>query len=257
MEQGGYDQALKSADKALACPKTGDDDDAHWWAQLSKREIFRKKNDYVAAEASGKQLIEVSKNDEDQFEAAFVSLVPDKADEMTKADLALAEKLLEYAGTVVTDAGVKTKLQEMQFGLLILKKDYPAIHGRVEQILKTPNIETDALVEFAGLLLAEEKPDKAMLALAEKVMVRANEITKGQEAELLAGLADIYAMQGNWTNATETLTKALATVTDDELKQYLQKTLDEYKAKPNPAAPDHDEDECDGHAPRPTKSDPK
>jgi len=119
-----------------------------------------------------------------------------------------------------------------KFRLLVLKKDFPAATDLAKGLLQTQKDDPEALNEIAwSFVNPESHPDKPDLDVALKAATRANELAKGESAEVLDTLARVYCTQGNVDKAIELQTKAVAESEDGQMKDNLKKTLAEYKAK--------------------------
>lgn len=114
-------------------------------------------------------------------------------------------------------------------------KNDPAAADTGKQVLALVHDNADALNEFAWAIVDPKSttnhPD---LDLAEQAATRANEIDKGNDAQVLDTLARVYFRKGDLAKAIDLQTQAVAKA-DPELKPELTKTLEEYKASQNAA----------------------
>lgn len=125
-----------------------------------------------------------------------------------------------------------------KYMFLIEKKDWAGAAAAAPLAEAAVNDEPDGLNALAWSMVDPENPiPQADLNLAEKTALRANELTKGNNAEILDTLAHVYAAEGHLDHAAQTEKTALAKADNGDLKASLGKTLDEYNHKLQGAGP--------------------
>jgi thiol-disulfide isomerase/thioredoxin len=120
----------------------------------------------------------------------------------------------------------------LKFQLLLEKKRYEDAYKLGPELFAQFKDQADPLNAIAWMLADDERLEKRDLGLAEKMALRANELTKGEVASVLDTLAKVSAAQGDYAKAVEWETKALAKADEDE-KAGMKKTLEIYQAKLN------------------------
>src|SRR5205823_4852564 len=112
------------------------------------------------------------------------------------------------------------------------KKDYPAAFALARSLGETYKDDPGTLDELAWLMVDPELPIRDPdLGLAEKLALRANDITKGGEASILDTLARIYAAKGDFGQAVAYQSQAVEKADDDQSRTQFRKTLADYKAR--------------------------
>jgi len=126
-------------------------------------------------------------------------------------------------------------LAPIRFRLLIMARQFPAANAMAKELAAAHNDEAQMLNQISWIMVDPrvgfEKPD---LELAEKMAMRANELTKGEDASILDTVARVLFLKGDVDKAIEYQTRAVEKTDDAEMKRELQKTLDEYRAKKTP-----------------------
>jgi tetratricopeptide (TPR) repeat protein len=141
--------------------------------------------------------------------------------------LQLADELAKHSPQLAND------IIGLKFQILLEKKDYEAAYKVGGQLFEIFKDEPETLSSIAWTIAAEESIEKRDLALAEKMILRAVELTKGEVPPVLDTAATVYDAKGDYAKAVEWQTKAVAKSSDDEEKKELQEALEEYKAKLN------------------------
>lgn len=132
------------------------------------------------------------------------------------------------------DAEMGKNLAPLKFRLLIMSRQFKAAKVLAGELGETFKDEPEALNELAWPMVDPEvKFEEPDLGLAEKLARRANELCKGENAAVLDTLARVLFVRGQVDQAIELQTKAVEKAEAPEMKQQLQKALDEYKAKKN------------------------
>lgn len=123
----------------------------------------------------------------------------------------------------------------MKFDVLINKKsDTKAAYAFAREALVKINDNSMALNQLAWTIVDPDGTVKDKdLDLAMKAALRANELTKGNDAAIVDTVARVYFCKGDIAKAIELQTKAVSLATG-EMKAELQKALDEYKKAQGP-----------------------
>jgi thiol-disulfide isomerase/thioredoxin len=149
---------------------------------------------------------------------------------LTAKDFDTALKLTDELGTIAPH--FSREATGLKFQILLEKKDYDAAYKLGPRLLELLKDDVTALNAVAWMLVTDEQLEKRDLALAEKMALRANELTKSENSNVLDTTAKVYATQGDYVKAVEWGTKAVAKANEEE-KAEIEKTLATYKAKLN------------------------
>jgi thiol-disulfide isomerase/thioredoxin len=159
-----------------------------------------------------------------------------------KVGEAMQAKDTKGAITAMEAAFVKLPKLEARFGpvkfqFLLQDKQYDAGYAYGAKLVDGAiKDEANALNWIAWTIVDPDNKDleKRDLKLALKAAVRANELSKGKEPNVLDTLAKVYFDSGDSAKAIETETKALELVKGTKQEKDIQTKLDEYKkgAKP-------------------------
>jgi thiol-disulfide isomerase/thioredoxin len=123
-----------------------------------------------------------------------------------------------------------------KLSLLLRKKDYAAATKFAKELSESAKDDADAMNMVAWSIVDPDQPfENPDLDLALKCALRANELTKGANPNILDTLAHVYAAKGQMDKAIETETQA-ADKAEGELKERFQKAVEEFKAKKPPTA---------------------
>lgn len=151
-------------------------------------------------------------------------------------------------------AKMRTSPKEALEALAVLEKDYPALaknfqdqrfqihlaagdyenaykHAAtmIDKAIAAKNTQQLNAVAWA-IVDPEAKIEKKNLELAMKAAVNANELSGGKDAAIIDTLARVHFCKGDVKKAIELQTKAVE-LANEQLKDDLQKVLDEYKKK--------------------------
>ena len=120
----------------------------------------------------------------------------------------------------------------VRYNILLKKKDGAAALALAKELSETYKDEPQALNELAWSMVDPENPiEKPDLDLARTMALRANEVTKGENAEVLDTLARTYFAKGELDKAIEVQTQAVAKAEEPDLKTHLSETLKTYASK--------------------------
>jgi thiol-disulfide isomerase/thioredoxin len=122
--------------------------------------------------------------------------------------------------------GLRYQLGPAHLQILLMRQDYDGAYKLAESLGEkdVPGIQN----VVAGLLVITKGVDQRGLALAEKISLRANEITKNEQPQMLDTLARIQFMTGRTNEAVATEQKAVG-VAPDQIKDFLKKILADYQ----------------------------
>jgi thiol-disulfide isomerase/thioredoxin len=136
-------------------------------------------------------------------------------------DLAAAEKL--------TAENHRHAFFEMdRFTILLRKKDYSAAYKLAAKISDASKGEALMQNRLARQIVNDNTVDRSGLDLAETLVSRANEASKGDNPEVLNTQARLLFLKGQKEAAVQVETKAVALAETDR-KQSMQSALDSYK----------------------------
>jgi tetratricopeptide (TPR) repeat protein len=141
--------------------------------------------------------------------------------------IAAADK---FGGLHASHAG---QAQEMKFWLLLTgKKDYKAAYAlgntMVDGVYKDDAMN---LNEMAWRIMTEDGIEQRDMALAFKAASRSNDLTKGENWQVLDTLARAYFEKGDFAKAVELQSKAVEKCDQDDAKEEMTETLTKYKEK--------------------------
>lgn len=122
---------------------------------------------------------------------------------------------------------------DMRFNLLMQDGNYEEAYKAATGIVDQAIAKKDAtrLNAIAWTIVDPEgKVEKKDLDLALKAALKADEFSNHKDAAILDTLARTYFCKGDFAKAVETETKAVE-LADGQMKEDLQKSLDEFKAK--------------------------
>jgi thiol-disulfide isomerase/thioredoxin len=159
------------------------------------------------------------------------------ADLQKQLQAALQAKDYDKMASIMDEIAVAmpaAKLQIMASKYMIfsqLKQDKEAAAKAGDAFYEAAKDDAGALNELAYSLVSDEgRVEVRDNDFAEKLALRANEITKSEDPAILDTVAAVYAAKTEYAKAVEWQTKAVEKA-DGEMKSDLQKTLDKYKAK--------------------------
>jgi len=145
---------------------------------------------------------------------------------MESSDLSAIDKLIQEHPKMVEE------LEQAKFVILLEKKDSAAVNALASKLIERQPDDIETLFWVAAALVdPESKLDKPDLDLALKAAVRANELTKGEDADILDNLARVHFTRGEVDKAIEIQTEAVAKEDDKQSRRELKKVLSEYEAK--------------------------
>jgi thiol-disulfide isomerase/thioredoxin len=141
--------------------------------------------------------------------------------------LGLADELAK----VDPDSAAQAGLIKFQI-LFVKKKDYDAAYALAAKLAeKELKDSASALNEIAWGILDTAGVEKRDFDLALKLALRADELTKHENAPILDTLARAHFEKGQFDKAVELQTRAVEKADNDELRTQLSDTLTKYKAK--------------------------
>lgn len=143
------------------------------------------------------------------------------ADEMLAAIEQVSAEIPEAAGP----------LQFTKFQVLLGKKDYAAAYAAAAKAGEHYGDNPDALNQIAWTIVDTPGLEQRDLDLAIRLANRANELTDSARGDILDTVARVHFEKGDLDTAIEFQTKAVDNAPNAQLKDELQRTLDEYKAK--------------------------
>jgi thiol-disulfide isomerase/thioredoxin/tetratricopeptide (TPR) repeat protein len=142
--------------------------------------------------------------------------------EWSKAESALAE--LEKA----SPQGDRIQFDSYRFSILAGRGDYEGATKIADRLAQAPAEKAMMLNSLAWGIAIRESATARDLELAEKIIRRADETTKGGNAEILDTLARVLFLRGQKAPAIELQEKAVS-VARGRRKAQFQETLDSYK----------------------------
>ncbi|MCE9548558.1 MAG: redoxin family protein [Planctomycetia bacterium] len=175
----------------------------------------------------------VVKADEEHAEDAKKSLAEYKAKQTGAAEPKSPAEPKAPATAATPDAPAAAKEGQAESGPVLAAAINRALEKK--EYRDNPNILN--LMAWS-LVDPENTPAKPDLDLALKVATRANELSKGESAEIMDTLARIYFNRGDVDKAIEWQTKAVDKSSAND-KEQLTKSLAEYKAKKSGQAIPH------------------
>ncbi|HEY3321972.1 MAG TPA: redoxin family protein [Planctomycetota bacterium] len=124
-----------------------------------------------------------------------------------------------------------TQMTLLKFMVLLqIKKDYPAAYAMATKSLEAEwKNESEVLNHASWTILDEQGVEKRDFDVALKLALRADELTKHENAAILDTLARAYFEKGQVDKAIETETLAISKA-DEGMKEDLTKALEKYKA---------------------------
>lgn len=122
----------------------------------------------------------------------------------------------------------RENLDMVRMRMNLQKKDMPAVEKVAKRLAEKQPEDAMYHNQLAWTLITEKDASKDLIDIAEKSAVRANDLSKGKNPEILDTLARVQFVKGQKDEAIATQQKAIEMVSEGEKKQY-QKTLDSYK----------------------------
>lgn len=161
-----------------------------------------------------------------KLSAELESNIKEKQWDKANAALDEIEKLIP--------ANRKPAVGFMRVKLLVNRGDAKGASKLATQLGDEFKDDSTLLNALAWELITESGITERDLPLAEKLAIKANELSEGKQPQVLDTLARVLFLEGKKDQAIETQAKAVAMV-DGELKEMLQKHLDSYKADKLPS----------------------
>lgn len=144
---------------------------------------------------------------------------------VVKGDWDISKEKSRYEAEQAKDRRLNTFMQNLVGG------NAKAAYAIAPQLLDDNKDDAGTLNMIAWTIVDPDGPVKDRdLAVALKAAVRANELTKGEEASILDTLARIHFLQGDIDQAIQIQEKAIALTEVPGERDALKKSLDEYKA---------------------------
>jgi thiol-disulfide isomerase/thioredoxin len=138
--------------------------------------------------------------------------------------------LLDEMATIDEDAA--EQVPTIKFRVLLLGAKQPEkAYAMADDLLKAYATNAQALNGIAFMVVDDKRVETRDYAFAEKLALKANEITKGKDAAILDTVAAVYFGKGDTAKAIEWQTKAVEAAPAGEMKDELTKTLEKYKAE--------------------------
>lgn len=122
-----------------------------------------------------------------------------------------------------------------RFQLLLDRKDYKSAYKLAARLAESQPENSSMQNELAWRIATAKGIEERDLDLAEKIARRANEHTKGKNAEILDTLARVLYLKGQKDGAVDYQAKAVEYAEGSRKKQF-QATLDSYKKGEEPKA---------------------
>lgn len=120
----------------------------------------------------------------------------------------------------------------IKFRVWLLGAKQPAkAYAMADELLEAYKDNAQALNGIAYLVVDDKRVTERDYAFAEKLALKANELTHGKDAAILDTVAAVYFGKGDTAKAIEWQTKAVEAAPAGEMKDELTKTLEKYKAK--------------------------
>ena len=119
-------------------------------------------------------------------------------------------------------------LETVRFNILLGRKNYDGAYKLAESLSDAHPDNAMMQNEFAWTIATQPGLEKRDLKLAEKLAVRANEATRGQDPAILDTLARVQFMNGKKTEAIASEQKAVD-LAPDEQKSLFKKFLASYQ----------------------------
>ena len=141
--------------------------------------------------------------------------------------------LTEVEKTLPAQARVQTAPMRIQ--ILLGRKDYDGACKFAETTSEGAPNNVQLQNALAWTLATAKSVDDKGLAVARKIADRANTASNGKEPQILDTVARIQFMTGQTNEAVATEQKAID-LAPDEMKSYLKRFLDDYKAGKLPSA---------------------
>ena len=143
-------------------------------------------------------------------------------------DWAKAEEHLNAYEKILSE-DKRADVDRIRLQMNLQKKDMEAVEQIAKRMAEREPEDADYHSDLAWRLITQKGISKDLVALAEKEALRANEIAKGKNADVLDTLARIQFVKGQKEEAIATEQKAFD-IAEEQAKKNYQKTLDSYKA---------------------------
>ena len=175
--------------------------------------------EYADREKNQKRMMELSRE--------FSSNMAQKNWEKAEATLSEMEKMMPEKS--------RTSLEMARFNLLLGKEDFAGATALALRVSDTNKENVMLQNQLAWELITHVGNKTPDLAAAQKIADRANDAAKGENPAILDTYARVLFMQGKKDKAVELQQKAVS-LSEDDMKESLQKTLDSYKEGKLPPA---------------------
>lgn len=133
----------------------------------------------------------------------------------------------------VNDEQEKPDIEMIRLRLNLKREDMGAAEAAAKVAMQKQPEDADYHSVLAWLLATQKAPSKGLLDIAMKEALRANELAKGKDADVLDTLARVYFASGDKDSAVKTEEKAIEAA-DEKAKTNYSKTLAAYKAGKTP-----------------------
>ena len=130
--------------------------------------------------------------------------------------------------------GLAERIDLFEFGLLLRHRRADDARMRAEALLSSQ--DPVVLNSVAWTIASVPAMTAEDWRVGQKLAAKANELTGGTEPTVLDTVARLFALNNDWTKATEAAQKAIAVSRQPAEKAALQKTLEAYEARQLPPA---------------------
>jgi thiol-disulfide isomerase/thioredoxin len=146
-----------------------------------------------------------------------------------------AEGFLQEMEQALDDPGNRLEIEMVRLRMNLKKGDMAAVETVSKRLADKQPENASFHSSVAWTLVTQAAQSKAVVEIAEKSALRANEIAKGKDADVLDTLARVQFVKGEKEAAIATEQKAVELAEDATAKANYQKVLDSYKAGKIPA----------------------
>lgn len=161
-------------------------------------------------------------------ETKMAELIPNFNAAASKGEWEKAFAVLDDIEKITPD-DQRTDVDAMRLRLTLKKQDNPASVALAKKLAEKNNENARFLDSLAWMIVTEDNPAKELVEAAAKISDRANELTKGEHADVLDTLARVKFLAGDKTAAIAASEKAAARAEGPAKKAYT-KNLEAYKA---------------------------
>ncbi len=150
------------------------------------------------------------------------------AEAMRRKDYDAALAVLDEVEKSTPGSEVRFAVTRFQI-LFSEKKDYAAAYKQAAKLNEMKDVEPGALNAVAWMIVEPDRLENRDLAVAEKLITRAMELSKGEEFGILDTAARVQFLKGNNDKAIELQTKSLEKAPADA-REEIEGTLKKYQA---------------------------